>query len=41
VPVLVIDVEGDLPNLLLSFPTTDAAAFLPWGAGVPGVLGLP
>ncbi|MDB4984914.1 MAG: putative ATP-binding protein, partial [Myxococcaceae bacterium] len=30
VPVLVIDVKGDLPNLLLSFPSFDPAAFLPW-----------
>jgi len=30
VPVLVIDVKGDLTNLLLSFPTFDPAALLPW-----------
>lgn len=30
VPVLVIDVKGDLPNLLLSFPNFAPAHFLPW-----------
>ncbi len=30
VPVLVIDVKGDLPNLLLAFPSFDAAAIAPW-----------
>jgi hypothetical protein len=30
VPVLVVDVKGDLPNLLLSFPTFGSDAFLPW-----------
>ncbi|HEX7477386.1 MAG TPA: helicase HerA-like domain-containing protein, partial [Polyangiales bacterium] len=30
VPVLVVDVKGDLPNLLLSFPSFGAEAFLPW-----------
>jgi hypothetical protein len=30
VPVLVIDVKGDLTNLLLSFPSFDAAAIEPW-----------
>jgi hypothetical protein len=30
VPVLVIDVKGDLPNLLLSFPTFDPRLLLPW-----------
>lgn len=25
-----IDIKGDLPNLLLSFPTFDAAAVEPW-----------
>ena len=30
VPVLVIDVKGDLPNLLLAFPSFDAAALAPW-----------
>ncbi len=32
VPVLAIDVKGDLPNLLLAFPTTDAEPFVPWAA---------
>ena len=31
-----IDVKGDLPNLLLSFPTFDPAAFRPWAEGVMG-----
>jgi DNA helicase HerA-like ATPase len=36
VPVLVIDVKGDLPNLLLSFPTFAPAELLPWtAAAVP------
>ncbi|MFO0556138.1 MAG: helicase HerA-like domain-containing protein [Polyangiaceae bacterium] len=30
VPVLVIDVKGDLPNLLLAFPSFDAAHVTPW-----------
>jgi hypothetical protein len=30
VPTLVIDVKGDLPNLLLSFPRFDPADLLPW-----------
>jgi hypothetical protein len=30
VPVLMIDVKGDLPDLLLAFPTFAASAFLPW-----------
>ncbi len=30
VPVLMLDVKGDLPNLLLAFPTFDPAAFVPW-----------
>ena len=30
VPVLVIDVKGDMPNLLLAFPTFGAAELLPW-----------
>jgi hypothetical protein len=33
VPTLVIDVKGDLPNLLLSFPSFDAAALGPWLEG--------
>src|SRR5689334_18865556 len=36
VPVLVIDVKGDLPNLLLSFPTFEPADLLHWtAAAVP------
>jgi hypothetical protein len=30
IPVLVIDVKGDLPNLTLAFPTFDAAPLTPW-----------
>ncbi len=30
VPVVMIDVKGDLPNLLLSFPEMSAACFAPW-----------
>ncbi len=30
VPALVVDVKGDLPNLLLSFPSFSHEAFLPW-----------
>lgn len=30
VPVLMIDIKGDLPNLLLGFPSLSAAEFLPW-----------
>jgi len=30
VPVLMIDVKGDLPDLFLAFPSFDPAAFLPW-----------
>src|SRR5688572_13416227 len=30
VPVLVIDVKGDLPNLKLAFPSLDAARMTPW-----------
>jgi hypothetical protein len=32
VPVLVIDVKGDLPNLLLSFPTFAPSELLPWAS---------
>jgi DNA helicase HerA-like ATPase len=32
VPVLAIDVKGDLPTLLLSFPTFAASEMLPWAA---------
>src|SRR5258706_5379996 len=30
VPVVVIDVKGDLPNLLLTFPSFAAAPLVPW-----------
>ncbi len=33
VPVLMIDVKGDLPNLLLSFPSFSPEAFAPWVEG--------
>jgi DNA helicase HerA-like ATPase len=33
VPVLIIDVKGDLPNLLLRFPQLSAEALLPWVEG--------
>jgi Bacterial protein of unknown function (DUF853) len=33
VPVLMIDVKGDLPNLLLAFPSFDPGSFLPWVEG--------
>ncbi|RYE82653.1 MAG: DUF853 family protein, partial [Myxococcales bacterium] len=32
VPVLVVDVKGDLPDLLLAFPSFDPAPFVPWAA---------
>src|SRR5512139_4252571 len=35
IPVLVIDVKGDLPNLLLSFPSFDPAAVAPWVEPAP------
>jgi hypothetical protein len=36
VPVLAIDVKGDLPNLLLAFPSFDAARSRPWVEPRPG-----
>ena len=33
IPTLVIDVKGDLPNLLLSFPGFDPADLAPWAEG--------
>src|SRR6185369_625473 len=30
IPSIVIDVKGDLPNLLLSFPTFDPSPLVPW-----------
>jgi hypothetical protein len=40
IPVLVIDVKSDLPNLLLSFPSFDPALLAPWieGAGSPSAV---
>jgi hypothetical protein len=37
VPVIMIDVKGDLPNLLLAFSSFDTSAFAPWveGQGSP------
>src|SRR5688572_15229107 len=37
VPVIMIDVKGDLPNLLLAFPSFQASEFGPWleGHGSP------
>jgi hypothetical protein len=35
VPVLAIDVKGDLPNLLLSFASFDEAAMTPWVEPAP------
>src|ERR1051325_1518892 len=34
VPVLAIDVKGDLPNLLLAFPSLSADALVPWASAV-------
>jgi len=33
IPVLAIDVKGDLPNLLLAFPNCDAESFAPFALG--------
>src|SRR5262245_44077117 len=33
IPVIMIDVKGDLPNLLLAFPTLEAKEFAPWLEG--------
>ena len=33
IPVLAIDVKGDLPNLMLAFPTCDAESFAPFALG--------
>ena len=30
IPTIVVDVKGDLPNLLLAFPNFDPAAYVPW-----------
>src|ERR1043165_7253004 len=34
IPVLAIAVKGDLPNLLLSFPSFDAEPLRPWAAAM-------
>jgi hypothetical protein len=34
VPTLIVDVKGDLPNLLLAFPDCEAAHYLPWLQGL-------
>jgi len=36
VPVLMFDVKGDLPNLLLAFPSFDSKAVEPWVEAGPG-----
>jgi hypothetical protein len=36
VPVLAVDVKGDLSNLLLAFPSLGAEAFVPWAEGAMG-----
>ncbi|NUP12695.1 MAG: ATP-binding protein [Polyangiaceae bacterium] len=30
IPVLAVDIKGDLPNLLLTFPSLDGPSFAPW-----------
>src|SRR4051794_17650204 len=35
IPALIIDVKGDLPNLLLSFPDCDLHRFGPWLGDLP------
>jgi len=34
VPTLIVDVKGDLPNLLLAFPDCEASHYLPWLQGL-------
>jgi hypothetical protein len=34
VPVLMVDVKGDLPNLMLAFPSFDPVHFVPWVEGM-------
>src|SRR6187551_3543019 len=36
VPVLMFDVKGDLPNLLLAFPSFESRAVEPWVEPGPG-----
>ncbi len=40
VPVLAVDVKGDLSNLLLAFPSLGAEAFVPWAEGAKRRAGL-
>jgi DNA helicase HerA-like ATPase len=35
IPTIIIDVKGDLPNLLLSFPDFDPCALAPWVEAPP------
>jgi hypothetical protein len=35
IPVLVVDIKGDLPNLALAFPSFDEAAITPWVEPAP------
>src|SRR5258705_6251073 len=34
IPVLVIDVKGDLPNLLLTFPSFAPSELVPWAEAI-------
>src|SRR6187402_1787065 len=34
VPTLIVDVKGDLPNLLLAFPDCEPSHYLPWLQGL-------
>jgi hypothetical protein len=36
IPVIMIDIKGDLPNLLLTFPNVSADEFAPWMDDAPG-----
>ena len=36
VPALAIDVKGDLPNLLLAYPSLDATPLVPWASAMMG-----
>jgi DNA helicase HerA-like ATPase len=35
IPVLVVDIKGDLPNLALAFPSFDAEPMTPWVEPAP------
>src|SRR5688572_25619372 len=41
VPVLMIDIKGDLPNLLLAFPNFAPELVEPWVEPAPAILALP